>query len=129
MQKQLSEASKEITCLTKQIERLQVKLTTPKKDSTTHTQELQMISAYEIKKKEKPADYRKLIILGAQQCVGLASALLYSRQRTQYEKFAIISKTKPNALSSKIVKNYRSLNLAANDKLVIYLGENDYNQK
>lgn len=129
LQEQLSEASKEITCLTKQIEGLQVKLTIQKKDSTTPTQKLQTISAHEIEKKEKPADFRKIIILGAQQCVGLASALLYSRQQTQYEKYAIISETKPNALSSEIVKNYRSLNLAANDKLVISLGENDFNQK
>lgn len=69
----------------------------------------------------------RILIFGSQQCVGLAAAMIKSRKNTQYERYQIISETKPNALSNQIIMNCRHTKLNPNDKLVICVGENDHN--
>lgn len=68
----------------------------------------------------------KILILGTQQSVNLSSALIRSRYFTKYNKYQIQSQIKPHALCSEVLKNYENINLEKNDKLVICVGENDY---
>ena len=66
-------------------------------------------------------------IFGAQQCVGLGAALTNSRKKTQYEKYGVLAHTMPNAQSDTITKSCINIKLQPGDKIVISLGENDYN--
>lgn len=71
---------------------------------------------------------RQIHIFGTQQCVGLATALSQSRQNSQYEEYGITAETKPYALSSEILRNCSATKLRPDDKLIIGIGENDYNE-
>lgn len=71
-------------------------------------------------------DLRKIHIFGSQQCAGLAKALSQSRENTAYEKYKITGEIKPQAPSYEIIKNCLKTKLNLNDKLIINIGENDY---
>lgn len=66
-------------------------------------------------------------ILGGQQCVGLASQLIYSRKNTKYEQYSVTSSTKPNASTEQILKESENLKAGNRDKIVVCIGENDTN--
>lgn len=72
-------------------------------------------------------DERNILILGSQGCAGLATRLIKLRANTQYEKYKISSWIKPNATTEDILKTKDHLLLGYNDKLVLYIGENDIN--
>lgn len=78
---------------------------------------------------QKLAPTNKIFIFGAQQCVGLSSVLMRSRQDTPYVKYAITSLTKPYALTSDVIRNCQNIPLSPSDKLVLCVGENDYDTK
>lgn len=123
-QHKLAAANQEITLLTKQIDTLKQQFFTPEVNIIP---EKIILSGLTEKKQYKPD--RKIVIFGAQQCVGLAAAILQTRQTSQYEKYGISSEIKPNAKSNEISKNCLQMKLCPDDKLVICLGENDHNIK
>lgn len=79
--------------------------------------------------KIKERQENKILIFGSQQCVGLSSALIRSRENTSYEKYTVRAQTKPHALASHVLMDCHNINLTSNDKLVIGIGENDYDMQ
>lgn len=122
LQEDLKDAEQEIATLTKQIQAL---------SATKHGNCAASICTTQTKAiKQQPHEYGKRIaIFGAQQCVGLAAALIQSRINTQYEKYGVYAQTMPNAGSDVIMKSCMNFNLQPDDKVVICLGENDHNMK
>lgn len=118
LEQQLSVAEEEILTLTKHISYLEADLGTP-----FLQQNISNISPLPEKKKDRR---KKLLIYGSQQCVGLSSALIRSRENTMYEKYTVTAQTKPYALTSDILKDCKNISIESNDKLVIGIGENDY---
>lgn len=68
-------------------------------------------------------------IFGTQRCAGLASALIRSRENTTYDRYAISSLVKPFSLTADIIKNIQNITVRPNDKIIICVGENDYDLK
>lgn len=128
LQKKLQIAENEIKTLNTQIEVLKQSLRT-----TPEPQPEQILSAntfrtYPTASRPKRNTSGKTIrIFGAQQCIGLAAALIDSRQTTQYEKYGVLAHTMPNAQSDIIIKSCINIKLQPDDIIVISLGENDYN--
>lgn len=124
LQKELQNAEYEIKTLNTQIQVLELTLmTTPKPQLTLSTE---THSTKDFTSDLQQCLFEKTIaIFGAQQCVGLAAALLHSRKLTQYEKYGVVAQTMPYAYSEKIVKCCTKLRLRPEDKIVICLGEND----
>lgn len=140
LQQQLKVAEEEIVALTKRVSLImQHNYTLPTCDSSSSIQlenleqpnyvhskfedTTQQEHNIQICKMEK----KRILIFGAQQCVGLASALWQSRFKTQYETYEVIGETNPNALSTQVVKNCLSAKLRQHDVLVVCIGENDRN--
>ncbi|KAF9808734.1 hypothetical protein SFRURICE_016251, partial [Spodoptera frugiperda] len=117
LQQQLKVAEEEIVALTKQ------NLEQPNYVHSKFEDTTQQEHNIQICKMEK----KRILIFGAQQCVGLASALWQSRFKTQYETYEVIGETNPNALSTQVVKNCLSAKLRQHDVLVVCIGENDRN--
>ncbi|CAG9786226.1 unnamed protein product [Diatraea saccharalis] len=69
----------------------------------------------------------KIMIYGAQQCVGLASLLSDLRRNTKYEDYKIFAETKPFAQTEDILKSVDYCNLGSMDKIILCVGENDSN--
>ncbi|KAF9418131.1 hypothetical protein HW555_004941 [Spodoptera exigua] len=129
LQKELQSAENEIKNLNTQIQDLKQSLRITPEEQTcsgnTSTSTSNPITLHQLK---KPHIFGKTIrILGAQQCVGLAATLIHSRKTTQYEKYGVLAHTMPNAQSDTITKSCTNINLRPGDKIVISLGENDYN--
>lgn len=123
LQQNLKEAQQQIEALTKLIETMK---------SSNKISQKSLVSkinaetpAYTEEQRHEPTS--RVFIFGSQQCVGLAAAMIHSRQSTRYEKYKVIANTKPNALSNQIIMSCRYAKLNTNDKLVICVGENDYN--
>lgn len=70
---------------------------------------------------------RKIWIFGSQQCVGLASELIQSRDSTPHVNYEVEAQTKPNANSEEILKGIQNAKFKEDDKIVLSLGENDCN--
>ncbi|PZC83421.1 hypothetical protein B5X24_HaOG207804 [Helicoverpa armigera] len=134
LQQNLKEAQQQIETLTKTMETMQRSNITARTSTeallrsnhgTTNTTSNLDAPTYSEEQKHEPTS--RVFIFGSQQCVGLAAAMIHSRQNTRYEKYTITANTKPNALSSQIIMSCRYAKLNHNDKLVICLGENDHN--
>lgn len=128
LQKELQIAENEIRSLNAQIQDLKQSLrATPKPEQifTAHTSTTNPIAS-DLK---KHIFGKAIWIFGAQQCVGLAAALINSRKTTQYEKFRVFAHTMPNAQSDTITKSCTNIDLQPGDKIVVSLGENDYNME
>lgn len=69
----------------------------------------------------------EILILGANQCVGLASKLISSRLNTNYEKYDISSVLKPYATSDEILKSCNVIQNREDNYIVLCIGENDRN--
>lgn len=69
----------------------------------------------------------KILIYGSQRCIGLASALLQSRQNSRYEKYSVFSETKPNAPTEEVLKACTYAHTAESTKVILCIGENDTN--
>lgn len=115
-EKNLKEAESEILNLTKQINLLERKSYSPEQHklfSTTHT-ELNT--------------FRKINILGTQQCCGLATKIINSRENTSYEKYHTSAFIKPNAITDEVLKGLETIpKYNRNDKVILCIGENDCN--
>lgn len=70
---------------------------------------------------------KQIFLLGTQQGAGLAVKLIKSRINTSYEKYQVSSFTKPFAQSEAVLHSGWNLNPAENDKIVLFVGENDRN--
>lgn len=70
---------------------------------------------------------RKITIIGSQQCVGLSSRLIHSRQNSRYNKYQVSSIIKPNAASEEILKTCYQLECNENNYVILCVGENDSN--
>lgn len=71
-----------------------------------------------------------IFILGGNQCTGLASVLLSSRERRtnhNFSQYNICSFVKPNANAEEILKMCYTLSVNKHDYVVICVGENDRN--
>lgn len=70
-----------------------------------------------------------ILIFGSQQCVGLAKALINSRQkcREPTQEYKTTAFTKPQASTEEILKNPYTLKTLPKDKIILCLGENDTN--
>lgn len=122
---ELAYARKEITKLNDEINRLiRNKLDIASMTHLTCTKSFSMEApSCTMKKKYKPV----IRIFGTQQCAGLSSALSYSREETNYEKYFIYSEIKPNAMSCEVLKSLKYTNVQCSDKIILGIGENDYN--
>lgn len=128
LQNELQDAKSQIKSLNIQVQLLEKIL-----EKTTITNNLLSNDGY--KTEPSFADLRnrkfrkRIMIFGAQQLVGLAATLINSRKTTQYETYEIQAKTMPNAYSDRIVSSLTNTNIdiQADDKIVICLGENDHN--
>lgn len=69
----------------------------------------------------------QILILGGEQCTGLASKLIYSRRNTKFETYSISSITKPNAKSDEILKQCINFPDCENNYVILCIGENDTN--
>lgn len=69
----------------------------------------------------------KIMIYGTQQCSGLASKLIGSREGTKPEKYLVSSITKHYAKSNEVLKGCDSLIMSEKDKIILCVGENDTN--
>lgn len=72
-------------------------------------------------------DKPNLLILGGQQCTGLASQLIRSRFQSKYEDYHITSFTKPNAMSEEILAPSCKFKDSLDNCLIACVGENDTN--
>lgn len=132
LQAALIESEAEIVKLKKQIETLDAKLICMASNSTkqeshkpAHEQRKRLISkAIKPNNNENTSTIR---IFGGNQCVGLASCLLHSRYNTNYDKYKVSSKTKPNASTGEILYDCQSVTPMPTDKIVISFGEHDCN--
>lgn len=131
---ELKRAKEQILALEKQVNNaLRLELSevqaplhySPRKKSKNVTQDRQNIQTPK----------RTIHIYGSQQCVGLASALIHTRQNSDYirkcgiHEYQVIAETKPYASSKDILGGEKSAQLKPDDKLVLCIGENDYNPK
>lgn len=126
LQQQLKNAEQEIEILRKQIENITQNVV----NSISPEKKPKPTANYPYYEIQQRSDRIKIHILGGQQCVGLAAAITQSRRKTlhdKYEKYEVIAETKSYAPTHEILKNYRSINLKSEDKLVICVGENDQN--
>lgn len=121
LKQQLSVAESEIQSLTKQIRNLEEKLHGGEATS-------QLMSSFTSSSTVQEDCKNRLLIYGAQKCTGLASALIHSRKDSMYERYQVTGQIKPNALTSDILKDVNT-KLKPNDKLIICIGENDYDMK
>lgn len=119
LEQKLLASQKEILILTEQIRILEAKLYEGNKPYLQNTQ------PFPPPPKNKDCRNR-ILIYGSQQCAGLSSALIRSREHTMYEKYQISGEIKSHALASDILKDCPNINLMPNDKLIVCLGENDY---
>lgn len=69
----------------------------------------------------------KVQILGGQQCSDLASALIHSRNNTNYQKLRITSTIKPHATTEEILSSHYELCDNQNNFLILCVGESDKN--
>lgn len=126
LKQQLIEAEKEILKFTEQIRTLEAKLS--EKNATHRPND----STYQVpngKNGIKKACGDRLLIYGSQQCIGLSSALIHSRQETMYENYKVTGHIKPYALAADILKDCHNNELTPNDKIIVCIGENDYDMK
>ncbi|KAF9415527.1 hypothetical protein HW555_006846 [Spodoptera exigua] len=125
LQKELTCAEQEIKTLNAQIQVLEQSLKNKQEQQqlTIKTKKPIQASLYDATCKNT------IRVFGAQQCVGLAAALTRSRETTRYVKYDVRGETMPNALSDTIVKKCFSTKLCNDDKIIICLGENDYDMK
>lgn len=126
LQKELQIAGNEIKMLNSHIQNLQQSLGTAPKPEQVASANITTTNPMASDLKHN-AIGKIIRIFGAQQCVGLASALIQSRMTTQYERYGVVALTMPNAQSEIITKSCTSTHLGPDDKIVISLGENDYN--
>ncbi|CAG5023706.1 unnamed protein product [Parnassius apollo] len=68
---------------------------------------------------------KKIFIIGSQQCVGLSSHLIISRQQSRYNKYNISSITKPYATAEEILKSCYKLQPNESNYVILCVGEND----
>lgn len=139
LQSELNKAKELITILEENVRTLNDQLSTKKisssyisrTDSATITTK-EIWPNRQITQKSKPL----ILIYGSQQCVGLASALIHTRQDSEYIRkcgihdYQIIAETKPYALSNDILGSSISSQLEMlkpGDKVILNIGENDYN--
>lgn len=69
----------------------------------------------------------KILIVGGQQCTGLASELIHSRHNTSYGKYHTSSIMKPYAKSEEILKACYEFEDSIDNYIIMCLGENDTN--
>ncbi|CAK1581394.1 unnamed protein product [Parnassius mnemosyne] len=122
-QQKLSDVQIEIETLNKHIHKLKLKLHDTNSSRSPPCNKLTPTPA------KKNDNGKRIFIYGSQQCVGLSSALIRSRKNTTYEKYTITSQTKPDALTTDILKDCHNVDLTPNDKLILCIGENDYDIK
>lgn len=70
---------------------------------------------------------KRLFIFGGQQCVGLASKLILSRENTCYENYELFSITKPFANTKEILKPCYEIIAKKSDLFILCVGEHDKN--
>lgn len=68
-----------------------------------------------------------IFITGGQQCTGLASELISSREDTKYEQYDIFSFTKPQAPSDEIITSCENITDSEKNYVILCIGENDKN--
>lgn len=69
----------------------------------------------------------KIYIVGGNMCLGLASAIIRSREKTPYGKYVVSSVIKPNARCEDILSPLHTISAKSDDVIIINLGENDSN--
>ncbi|CAK1595309.1 unnamed protein product [Parnassius mnemosyne] len=122
LEKQLKYTENQVICLKQYINTLEQKLTSALDNTQTPLQakSTSLVCA------DKEDDKNRLYITGTQRCTGLATALIQSRANTPYEKYVITAITKPYAPSADFIVNIRNINVKPKDKVIICIGENDY---
>lgn len=123
LQKQLKFAEKEILKLKEYISSLEQEPLNDSQDILGRTK------STNIKCCRHVDDSNRIFIFGTQRCVGLSAAILRSREDTQYEKYVVTAETKPYALSPDVLCNVNNLKMYSSDKIIICIGENDYDKK
>jgi hypothetical protein len=126
LENHLKTAEKEITELTKIIHQLEHRLLLSLSSSTYLGEEKYTNCAQE---NEKERRSNKILIFGTQQCIDLASTLVHSRQNTKYGKYTVRGEIKSFALSADVLKVCENTIINKNDKLILCIGENDYDLK
>lgn len=131
LKQSLLEAQLEIDNLNKQIYDLQMKVVKERSisDDNVNNEASRVISpkvtTISRQGAENGEDFKRILILGTQQCVGLASALLTSRNTSPYQKYKVMAETKPYARSAEVIDTYHNIDLKTGDKLILGVGEND----
>lgn len=115
-QELLTNAKNDITKLETQIEELQMRL--KQQDNPQPTFQ-------ETEKQEKPCSKQNIIIVGTQQCTGLAAELIKSRINSSYEKYQVSAFIKPFATTEEALKICKHLEVNVHDKVILCVGEND----
>lgn len=85
------------------------------------------VQNFETKLTQTRHDKRKILILGSQQCSGLAQRINESRRNSKYEEYEVTSFVRPNAVTEDILQSSDHKNFTPKDKLILCVGENDSN--
>lgn len=125
LEKQLKYTENQVISLKKYISTLEQKLTS----TLDNTQAPVQAKPTSTVCAEKEDVKNRLYIIGTQRCAGLASALIRSRTNTPYGKYVITAITKPYAPSSNFIINVQNINAKPKDKVIVCIGENDYDIK
>lgn len=68
---------------------------------------------------------KKIMIVGTQQCTGLAAELIKSRMDTRYEDYQVSAFIKPFAAAGEVLELCKNLEVDVHDRVIICVGEND----
>lgn len=110
----------------------EVEILEPKDDENNIENKIETINQVKEGKAEEVTynnhnNKKKILIFGGEQCVGLASTLIRTRENTNYEKYKITSFTKPNAMCEDILKSAETFNTTDGDVIIISIGDFDQN--
>lgn len=133
------ETNNNFVYLHEKITHLQYELSNAKKEIKILKEEIEALCSKHQRKSHKCSNIvidpklnentGKIMIYGTQQCVGLASALLVSRQNSKYDRYFVTANTKPYATTKEILKDCHSMKVRDMDKIVLCVGENDCDPK